>query len=318
VRAFILKKPGNEPSVGNFSEPRSDKDHQVAEVIMAALNPYDRATLNNPAGVIPRAIGSEAVVRLKNGKLAYAESTSPYGAIAEKTLVRNQSIILLPKAVSPEQALLGGISGLAGWLPLAWQAKLKPKESVLILGATGIQGQIAVQAARLMKAGHITAAGRDQKTLNSLKSRGADSIAVFNSDIVATLKKAAPAGGYDVVIDSLFGTPIEALLKSGTLHSGSRVISLGSSAGSEINLNISDLFSIKGASLSAYSTFYVPATIKKQAYLDLIKHIHAGDIEVPTKVFPLKEASAAWKLQAIGPHQKILVRPSYIILLCLV
>ena len=113
--------------------------------------------------------------------------------------------------------------------------------------------------------------------------------------------------GYDVVVDSLFGEPFAALLKSGTLSANSRVVILGSSAGQDVNLNFRELQAAKGATFAGYSTFYAPADVQRAAYLAMAEHVMAGDIHVDIKSFPLAEAEAAWAAQTAGPHAKIIV-----------
>lgn len=311
MRAFVLKAAGSLPVLDSFPDPEiKDKDQQVIKVIAAALNPIDRYITNNEGPVLPRVVGIEGIGVTEDGQRVYFDGpVPPYGSIAEKVLVNTDSLINLPEGLQPEDALAVGISGLAGWLPLSWKAKLQTGESVLVLGATGAQGQISVQAAKIMGAVHVTAAGRNKDVLENLKSKGADSIAYLEGDLIEAIKSAAPEGGYDVVIDSLFGEPFEALIKSGTLGSESRIVTLGGAAGHDVNLNFREYQSTRGAAFSAYSTFYVPVDLKKEAYLEMVKNILEGKLKIAYEEFPLDQADKAFAKQAEGPHKKIIIKP---------
>lgn len=311
MRALVLKAAGSQPVVDSFTDPEiRDKDQQILKVIAAALNPIDRYSTNNEGPVLPRVVGIEGIGVTNEGKRVYFDgSVSPFGSVAEKVLVKTSSLIELPEGLQPGDALAAGVSGLAGWLPLTWKAKLQPGESVLILGATGVQGQISVQAAKTLGAAHVTAAGRNKEILESLKSKGADSIAYLEGDLVEALKSAAPEGGYHVVVDSLFGEPFSALIKSGTLGPDSRIVTLGGTAGHDINLNFRDYLATRGASFSGYSTFYVPAEVKKDAYLEMVKNILDGKLKVECEEYPLDQADRAFSKQAEGPHKKIIIKP---------
>ena len=96
------------------------------------------------------------------------------GALAERAAVLEATLAPVPDRADPELAVALGVAGIAGWLPLAWRAPVREGETVLILGATGTAGLIAVQAARLLGAGRIVAAGRNVERLERAAAVGAD------------------------------------------------------------------------------------------------------------------------------------------------
>lgn len=310
MRAFVLNEAGGTPVIQDFEEPDVQADGQeVFEVLGAALNPYDRF-LAQTAKPLPRVVGIEAVGKLANGERMYVGQTVlPFGTVAERSVGPLDQMFLLPNALDVGAALSIGISGLAGWLPLEWKAQVQPGESVLILGATGIQGQIAVQAAKLLGAGHVVAAGRDQAVLETLRSKGADEIVVLEHDSAEALKVAAPEGGYDVVIDSLFGLPFQSMLDSGTLGPDSRVVVVGGSAGQQASLEFRQLQAAQGATIAGYSSFYVPLDVRREAYMQMAQHLLSGELLVDVQSFPLEQAGDAWEAQVSGPHRKIIVTP---------
>jgi NADPH:quinone reductase-like Zn-dependent oxidoreductase len=249
MRALILNAAGQDPSVGEFQEAQAEADQQIVTVLAAALNPVDRYMSTMAEPVLPRVVGVEGIGMLEDRNRVYFERPStPYGSIAQQSVVYPENTIALPEQITNGAALALGVAGLAAWLPLGWKARLQSGETVLVLGATGVQGQIAVQVAKLLGAGRVIAAGRNREVLERLREHGADEITVLEGDMAHELKLAAPEGGYDVVIDSLFGEPFSQLLASDTLSANSRVVTLGGSAGQEVTLCFVS-YSLRGALL---------------------------------------------------------------------
>jgi NADPH2:quinone reductase len=133
-----------------------------------ALNPIDIAV---GSGVfygghppLPYVPGCEAVGRDASGALVYlfgeAHGIAKPGFLAERIDVADGVLLRLPEGVDPALAAVAGIAGVAGWVPVAWKAKLTREDRVLVLGARGAVGQIAVQAARLLGAAKVVGAGR--------------------------------------------------------------------------------------------------------------------------------------------------------------
>jgi NADPH:quinone reductase-like Zn-dependent oxidoreductase len=138
-------------------------------------------------------------------------------------------------------AVACGIAGLAAWLPLEWRARLQPGESVLVLGATGVVGQIGVQAAKLLGAGRVVAAGRGASVLSGLLQRGAGEVVVLaESGGSGTLRAAAGRHGYDIVLDTLYGSPLQGAMAA--TANGARVVSVGSAAGDRATIGFRELY----------------------------------------------------------------------------
>lgn len=138
----------------------------------------------------------------------------PYGAWAERTLVPQAEVWNVPDDVDDKTAISMGIAATGAIVPLE-KAEIQKGEKVLVLGATGTLGQIALQLARGMGAGKVVGAARSQEALGRLKSRGiADEVVTLGgSDDVDALKDAA-AGGFDVVLDLVCGQPLLTSLKA--------------------------------------------------------------------------------------------------------
>lgn len=301
MRAAILTEQGGTPTVGDFDEPDGEA---VLAVRAAGANPVDRKMASGEFGpvTVPSVVGREAVGEL-DGSLVYSGSpVAPFGAWAERVPVRRESVYPVPEGLDPGLAVAVGIAGLAAWLPLAWQARLEDGESVLVLGATGVVGQIAVQAARLLGAGRVVAAGRDADALERVD---ADAVVALGSggDDSEALRDAA-GDGFDVVVDPIFGAPVVAAL--GATAVGARVVSIGSGAGETAEVPFGALM---GRTLIGHGNQFAPREVQRDAYETLTRHAAAGDIRVDVETYPLDRAAEAWRAQADGPHHKIVVTP---------
>jgi NADPH:quinone reductase-like Zn-dependent oxidoreductase len=314
VRAAVLHEYGT-PAVGEFEEPVAGEGQVVLEVAVAGLNPVDvrKASGTYFAGrpPLPSVAGTEGVGRVAGDRrrVYFDGPVAPFGSMAERALVADDSLVELPDAIDDGLAVALGIAGLAGWLPLAWRARLQPGETVLVLGATGVVGQIAVQAARLLGARRVVAAGRDAAALaRAADELGADATVDLRATPPAELApafRAAAGGDVDIVLDPLWGAPAAAAIEA--LGVGGRLVQLGQSAGAEATIPSA---SIRGRQLEllGYLNFLVPADVRRDAYRTLVEHAVAGRIDVAVERVPLQDVADAWaRVQASARRKLVLV-----------
>src|ERR1700734_3146168 len=164
MRAAVLKEYGV-PAAGEFDEPSAEgPDQAVVDVLAAGLNPVDVAICAGRfyAGKppLPSVAGREGVGMLDGERVYFDAPIAPFGSMAERALVDPASTYALPDGLDDGLAVALGISGLAAWLGLTWRANVQPGEHVLVLGASGVLGQIAVQAAKLLGAARVVASAR--------------------------------------------------------------------------------------------------------------------------------------------------------------
>src|SRR4051795_6945879 len=181
MRAAILREYGKPPEPGQADAPTSSGDQVVLDVEAGGLNPVDiRMASGNFYGgspPLPSVAGREGIGRTPDGELVYFDRPQPpYGSFAERAPIDADSAIPLGADVDPALAVSFGIAGLAAWLALEWRAQLREGENVLVLGASGVVGQIAVQAARLLDAGRVVAAARSPEGLDRARELGADAV----------------------------------------------------------------------------------------------------------------------------------------------
>src|SRR6187200_2505542 len=221
MRAAQIHAVGELPAVGDADAPSSD---DVVEVLAAPINPVDLAVASGAyvAGhpPLPYVPGCEGVGRTADGRVVWVFGgglgRTTNGAMAERVSIGDSMAIPVPDGADPAVAAGLGIAGLAGWLPLAWRAPLQGGENVLVLGATGAVGLVAVQTAKLLGARRVVAAGRSPEGLERAASLGADATVRLDEadDLVAAFKDAFGGAGPSYVFDPLWGAPAAAAVQA--------------------------------------------------------------------------------------------------------
>ena len=304
MRAAVVEEAGGVPVVRTVSRPVPAADEVLVEVSAAGLNPHDLVVAAGIRGKppVPYITGTEGVGHRPDGQRVYFSPVRvPGGSMAEYAAVLVQAMTVLPDDLSDADALGLGIAGTTAWLAMTWKADLQPGESVLVLGATGAVGQIAVQAAKLLGASRVVAAGRHRETLQSLRGRGADETVVLEDDYAPALV-AASRGGFDLTVDSLFGAPMAAALAA-TKHGG-RLVNLGMRAGRTVELSG---IAQKGRDILSYSGDLPPAAAHRAAFERMAGYVLSGDLIVESETLPLEDIATAWKRQAESPNRKLVL-----------
>jgi NADPH:quinone reductase len=275
------------------------------EVLTVALNPLDLAV---GAGRFPRGHpplpyvpGCEAV-GLVDGTRTYlfgeGFGTARDGFLAERVDFPAGVGIPVPSGLDDAAAAACGIAGIAGWVPLARRAPVEAGDRVLILGATGTVGAVAVQAARFLGAGRIVAAGRNADKLERALELGADEMVLLEGDdLEARFREACGGDGPTLVFDPLWGEPIRAAVDAAAPRA--RIVQLGQSAGPEATLT-SGSVRLKQLSILGHSNFVLSPEELRDAYLEIAGHVEAGTIRIDLETFALDEVGEAWAHQAAG------------------
>ena len=311
MRAAVLQAYGA-PRFGTFDEPMAADGRVVVEVAAAGINHVDvlicTGGFYTGPPPLPSVPGSDAVGRLPDGRRVYVDATvAPYGSLAERTLVPDGHAIEVPDGVDDAVAATLGNAGLAAWLSLEWRARLAPGETVLVLGATGTVGHIAVQAAKLLGAGRVIAAGRDEARLERARRSGADAtVTLAGGDADAALAAAAGDHGFDVIVDLLWGEPAGAALRAAA-H-GARLVQIGQLAGPELALAAATVRS-RFAAVLGFAVFHAPLDVRAAAYRTLAEHARDGRLTVDVERIGLEGIEDAWRRQQAGVAHKLVVVP---------
>lgn len=272
------------------------------EILAVAFNPLDLAVAagrfyggHPPLPYIP---GCEAVGRI-DGERVYlfgaGRGTVNDGFLAEHVDFPGNLAVPVPEGIDEAVAAAAGVAGIAGWLPFAEIAPVRPDDRVLVLGATGTVGAVAVQAARVLGAERVVAAGRDLDRLERTRELGADQTVQLDGDGLAEqLREAAGGDGPTLVLDALWGEPVRAATEAAAPRA--RIVHVGQSAGPDATLQSA---SVRGKRLSilGHSNFGMSDDERRKAYLDVVEHIAAGRIRIDVETFSIDEIAAAWKAQ---------------------
>lgn len=305
MKAAIITEKGAAPAIQDFPAPTAQPGALLVDVDTAGLGGWDVLGAYRLGVQFPCVIRGEGVGRLEDGRRVYfgERSVQPYGAWAERTLVPVEELWDVPDEVDDRTAIAMGIAATGALVPLE-AAKIQPGEQVLVLGATGTLGQIALQLARHLGAGRVVAAARSAPALERLKERGiADDIVVLgSSDDVAALK-AAGGAGFDVVLDLVCGQPMLNALKA--TRWGARIMTIGTGAGRQLNLDIADLLF---RTLSCIGTGQRPPADRRAIWERLLRIAREQTIQIDYADFAFDDAAAAWAAQIDGPHAKITAR----------
>jgi len=249
MKAALVQAFDAPPIYTDFDTPTAAAGEQLVTVTAAGLHQVVKSIANGShylsAGKLPFIPGVDGVGLLADGtRIYFGGARFPYGTMCEQTVIGNLMVIPLPAGL--EDALAAGIAnpGMSSWVALD-RGRFTAGEAVLILGATGTSGQLAVQIAKARGARHIIAAGRNPEALEKLRSLGADTIISLEQDrdtLITAFRNAFAEHGVDVILDYLWGPPAESVLtalsQKGTIKSGVRVrfVQIGNLAGETIPL----------------------------------------------------------------------------------
>ncbi|MFE7526129.1 zinc-binding alcohol dehydrogenase family protein [Kitasatospora sp. NPDC057542] len=311
MRAAVLVEEGAVPQIGDFADPQAREGQVVVTVTAAGVHHLDLEKASGAYGVpvFPYVVGSDGVGRTADGRRVYFDApVSPYGSWAERTVAPEANLLDLAEGVDDVTAAALGHTGLAAWCALSWRAGLQPGESVLVLGASGALGSVAVQAAKAQGASHVIAAGRDPDRLRRARERGADATVVVDAgtNLSAAFRTAAGSHGIDVVIDTLWGEPALAALQA--VSRGARHIQIGNSAAATIELPAA-MLRYNALQILSFTITDVPLEALRTAYRNLTEQAAEGKISVDTKALPLADVATAWEQQRRGAPAKLVLTP---------
>lgn len=288
--------------LGEFREPKAQEGMVCISVNTAGLGAWDVGGTYRMAVEYPCVVRGEGVGRAEDGRRVYfgERSVIPFGAWAERTIVPANEVWDVPREVDDKTAIAMAIGGTGAWWPLE-AAKINRGDNVLIMGATGVAGQLALQFARIMGASRIVGAGRDAAALARLKDRRiADATVQMQAGDNTTLLKEAAGEGFDVVLDPLCGEPLQAALKATRV--GARIITMGALVSQTVNFSVRDLLF---RTLSVVSTGQRPSEERQQLWHRLLNLTGEHEVTVDHIDVPFDRFPEAWALQTAGPHAKI-------------
>lgn len=304
MKAAIVRTAGQTPAYGDFADPVPAPDEKLIHVTAAAISPLVKGRASgkhySSSNRFPFVVGVDGVGRLDDGRRVYfVLPKSPNGSMAERTAVSSAQCIVLPDELDDVTAAAIANPGMSSWAAYTERAKLKAGETVLVNGATGTSGRLAVQIARLLGAKKIIAAARNAEALKSVAALGADVTIRLGEDEVALENqfKDQFAEGVDVVIDYLWGKSAERILiaaaKAGPEAVPIRFVQVGSASGSNVTLPGAVLrasaIALMGSGIGSVSVSGLIRCIG-----DLLQATVPGGLKIATRAVPLSDVERVW------------------------
>lgn len=314
MHAAVLHTIGDVPRYEEFPEPLiGDNDGEViVHVHAAALKPIDKQLASGSHYAsrtkFPCVCGIDGVGHLDDGqRVFFGGPRPPHGAMAQRTVVPRAFTFPVPENVNDETAAALPNPGISAWLSLAYRAKLLPGESVLILGATGVTGKLAVKIAKLLGAVRVVAAGRNPQALQALRDLGADStvsLALPGTELSDAFVREAGSSGFQVVIDYVWGQPAQAFLSAITrrefvaVQSETRFVQAGESAAPTITLPAAVL---RSTALTILGTAGIAARdVLVEAFQRVMAYAASGELRIDTEKVALADIENAWQREQPG------------------
>jgi NADPH2:quinone reductase len=317
MRAAVVEAVGSPPTPAEVDEPVREEGSALVAVEAAPLNPVEirvaagRHPRRAHPPYVPGLEGAGRVVesvRVPPGRRVRFEGSAlpgfgVYGTLAERAAVPEESLVELPGKVGDDLAAALGVVGITAMLALE-RAAPAGGERVLVLGATGAVGQMAVQLARLMGAGRVVGAGRSAERLERVRELGADEVVELGDDDLTGALEQAAGGQLDIVIDPLWGEPAMAALRA--IATEGRLVNVGQSAGTDVRMPLEIVRNRQGA-IHAISSGWTGLERKAAAYRRLLELALAGRLEVDREVVPLDQLATAWGRQEASPGRKLVI-----------
>jgi NADPH2:quinone reductase len=313
VNAAVVTAFDAPPRYGSFADPVAQEGEALVTITAAGLHPIVKSLANGThygsTGELPFVPGVDGVGRLEDGtRIYFGVARSPFGTFAERAPAAGWMRLPLPDGL--DDATAAGIANpaMSSWVALQSRAKFVSGESVLILGATGVAGQLAVQIAKRLGARRVIAAGRNPAALEKLKELGADAVIPLDQEraaLVSAFRSEYAEAGVDVVLDYLWGQPAESLLEAiaqkGLKKAAARVrfVQIGSSAGTAISLPAAVLRS-SGLELlgSGFGSASLDQIVKALAEFFTAAAEKAFQFEI--RIAPLSDVEALWNVKEQG------------------
>ncbi len=308
IKAAIVHAFDRPPVYGDMAAPVAEAGEVLVATQAAALSQLVRAQAAgkhySSGKTLPFVPGADGVGRLPDGKRVYfAFPRAPVGAMAECVAVKTSQCVALPDNVDDVTAAAIANPGMSSWAALEARAHFKPGESVLINGAAGSSGRLAIQIAKYLGASRIVATARNPAVADELRALGADHFIALDQspeDLVAAFRRELQGNGVDIVLDYLWGPPADCLLQAATSHGSGlaaprlRFVNIGALAGATIAMGTGPLRSsgleLLGSGLGSVSNEGLVAIVGK-----LLQAIGPAGLKIAARALPLREVESAWE-----------------------
>jgi NADPH:quinone reductase-like Zn-dependent oxidoreductase len=323
MKAAVVSSFDTAPRCADFPDPVAASDHEmVVSVVAAGLHPRVRSQANGShytsASVLPLVPGVDGVGRDADGQLRYfvLEDTT-LGSMAERIAIDARRSVILPSDSEPMAVAAAMNPAMSSWIALRQRIQFPAGANVLVLGATGNAGRMAVQVARLFGAGRVIAAARNADLLAGLPALGATSTVLLESgsgaDVVQR-RLGQPGTDVDVVLDYLWGEPAATVLTAlirARADAGRPLtwIEIGSVAGPVAPIPSAALRAARlqmvGSGQGSVATRAILAELP-----DLAREISKGTFGIDVRAVPLTDVERAWA-DCGQARERIVITPTW-------
>jgi NADPH:quinone reductase-like Zn-dependent oxidoreductase len=306
MNAALVQSFDRPPEYGTFADPVAGPGETLVSVGAAALSPLVKGQASgrhySSEAAFPFIPGVDGVGRLADGSRVYfAFPQRPFGAMAERAAVDDRLRVPVPPDLDDATAAAVANPGMSSWAALTARARLVPGETVLINGATGVSGRLAVQIAKHLGAKKVIATGRNPDRLDELPALGADVVIPLAQPAAELARRFRQeiGGGVDVILDYLWGPTAEQLIAAVAGHGSSRAepriryVEIGAASGAAISL--------PGAALRSSGLELLGSGLGSCSHQELVAIIGAlldavvpAKLRIATEVVPLSEVATAW------------------------
>jgi NADPH:quinone reductase-like Zn-dependent oxidoreductase len=318
MKAAIVTQAGQAaPAYADFPTPSATEGQHLVRVTAASISHVTKSRASgahySAAGALPFVAGIDGVGMRDDGQRVYfLMPPQPYGAMAEWCVVDAAQCIAVPDGLDDGAAAAMAIPGMSSWAALVERASLRAGETVLINGATGTSGRLAVQIAKHLGAGKVIATGREAASLAALHALGADVTVSLTqeADALQAAFKHAFEQGVDVVLDYLWGESAQALIVTAARFGPGgvpiRFVQIGAASGANITLPSAALRS-SALQLMGSGIGSVPMPRLFAAIAGVLAAAPAARFEIETRTMPLAQVAQAWG--ADDARSRVVLRP---------
>jgi NADPH:quinone reductase-like Zn-dependent oxidoreductase len=303
MKAAIVSQAGATPIYGDFPEPIPQDGQFAIKVRAAALSQLTKGRAAgshySAANAYPFIAGVDGVGTLDGQRVYFVLPEAPYGSMAEQVAMVPERCVMLPDALDDVTAAALANPGMSSWAALKHRARFVAGETVLINGATGVSGRLAVQIAKHLGAKKVIATGRNPASLAELPSLGADVTLSLTQDDAALAEalKEQFSAGVNVVLDYLWGPSAETLLiaaaRNGKDGVPLRFVQIGASSGADVKLPgavlRSSAISLMGSGIGSVSLAHLLRSIE-----ELLQAAQPAGFRINTRSVPLAQVAQTW------------------------
>ncbi|MBX6359416.1 MAG: zinc-binding alcohol dehydrogenase family protein [Acidobacterium ailaaui] len=311
MKAAVVWEAGKAPVYSEFEDPVPHENEVCIHVMASALTNFTKVRAAGKhfsfSASPPFVVGIDGLGKLEDGRRVYfLFPRVPFGGMAEKTVVCSSQCIRVPENVDDVTLAAIADPGMAAWAALESRAKLMPGETVLVNGATGTAGKMAIQIAKHLGAKKVVATGRNRKMLNALSSIGADEVIPLDHDGKASEDEFRKQfeQGIDVVLDYLWGPSAEQIIAAANVSTRTRAIrfvQIGTTSATDITLSgavlRSSAIQIMGSGIGCIPLEEIVLILSK-----LMQTASEVGFHIETKELPLSQIEEAWSAASGTPR----------------